>query len=50
MQRVIVKGKCCEKSLFYLKCREAWSKLGDISKEEAMESYVNELKEVKDAS
>ena len=26
--------------------REAWSKLGDTSKEEAMESYVYELKEV----
>ena len=26
--------------------REAWSKLGDTSKEEAMESYVCELKEV----
>mgnify|MGYP002804078991 FL=1 len=25
---------------------EAWSKLGDTSKEEAMESYVNELKEI----
>ena len=33
-------------SHFCLKPREAWSKLGDISKEEAMESYVYELKEV----
>ena len=31
-------------------CRDAWNTLGDMSKEEAMRHYVDELKKVKSCS
>lgn len=36
------------KSLLMFICRDAWNAIGDMSKEDAMQSYVNELKQVGD--